>query len=68
MSSQVMCMCKVCRRSTVGIKTGLSGGAHLFNWLLIVLTGALWIIPYILIVAVSGCTRCMTCGNKAKPL
>lgn len=68
MSNQVMCRCNRCQGTTVGLKTGLSFGAHLFNWLLIVLTGALWILPYILIVAVSVNTRCMTCGTKAKPL
>ena len=68
MSNQVMCHCKRCQGTTVGLKTGLSFGAHLFNWLLIVLTGAIWLIPYLLIVAVSGSTRCMSCGTKAKQL
>jgi hypothetical protein len=68
MSGQVMCFCKACQGRTIGLKTGLSFGAHLFNWLLIVLTGALWIVPYILIVAVSGSVRCTKCGGKSKQL
>lgn len=68
MSNQVMCFCKACQGRTVGLKTGLSFGGHVVNWLLVALTGALWIIPYLLILAVSSSTRCMTCGNKAKSL
>lgn len=68
MSSQVMCMCKTCRRSTIGIKTGLSGGGHLVGIVLTFLTGLIFLPAYILMMLVSGNTRCTVCGSLAKKL
>jgi len=68
MSSQVMCFCKTCRRNTVGIRTGMSAGGHVFGLLLTFLTGLLGAPLYILMVLCSGETRCTCCGKLAKKL
>lgn len=60
-----MCSCKQCGVQ-IGVKSGLSGGGHLINIVLVFLTGLLWIIPYVLILAVSGKTLCSKCGKQAK--
>jgi hypothetical protein len=52
----------------IGVKFGLSVGGHLINIVLVFLTGLLWIVPYVLILAVSGCVRCSKCGHKAKQI
>lgn len=65
--SQVMCRCGSCGVKP-GIRTGLSGLGHFGNWCLILLTGALWLIPYLLIWACSYSTRCITCGRQSKKL
>ncbi len=62
-----MCCCKQCGVQ-VGVKSGLSGGGHFINIVLVFLTGLLWIVPYALILAVSGCVRCSKCGHKAKQM
>jgi len=67
MSGVVMCGCKACGVQ-VGIKTGLSGGAHLVNIVLVFLTGLLWVVPYIIILACSGSVRCTKCGGKSRKL
>ena len=68
MSSQVMCMCSVCRRRTVGIKTGLSAGGHLVGIVLTFLTGLLALPVYILMALVAGNTRCTVCGSLVKKI
>lgn len=68
MSSQVMCMCKTCRRSTIGIKTGLSGGGHFVGLVLTLFTGLLFGPVYLLMILCSGTTRCSVCGSVAKKL
>lgn len=62
-----MCNCKQCGVQ-IGVKSGLSGGGHFINIVLVFLTGLLWVIPYVLILAVSGKTICSRCGRKAKSL
>lgn len=66
--SMVMCRCKTCSRNTLGVKTGLSGGGHLVGIVLTLLTGLLFAPVYVLMIAVSGSTRCSVCGNVAKKL
>lgn len=68
MSSQVMCKCHRCQKPTVAIKTGMSFGAHLVNWVLVVLTGLLWVIPYLIIWACSGKVLCTVCGSHCKQI
>lgn len=62
-----MCNCKQCGVQ-IGVKSGLSGGGHFINIVLVFLTGLLWIVPYVLILAVSGKTLCGKCGRKARQL
>lgn len=68
MSSQVMCFCKACKANRVGIKTGLSGGGHFVGLVLTLFTGLLFAPVYLLMIAVSGNTRCTTCGSVARKL
>lgn len=65
--SMVMCKCRSCGVQ-VGVKTGLSGGGHFVNLCLVLLTGFIWVIPYVLIMAVSGSTRCSKCGKSCKSI
>lgn len=60
-----MCHCKQCGVQ-IGVKSGLSFGGHFINIVLVFLTGLLWIVPYILILAVSSKTLCSKCGKQAK--
>jgi hypothetical protein len=62
-----MCNCKQCGVQ-IGVKSGLSGGGHLINIVLVFLTGLLWCLPYLLICAVSSKTRCSVCGKVSKQL
>lgn len=66
--SNCMVFCKRCKCNHVGIKTGLGAGGHIVNLILVVLTGLLWVVPYILIIACSGSVRCTNCGAKANRL
>jgi len=73
--SQVMCRCKNCNANTIGLKTGLGAGGHIFHLLVIgigfLLVGPIafaWAIIYFLFIAVTGNTRCTICGKMAKPL
>lgn len=62
-----MCNCRQCGVQ-IGVKSGLSGGGYLVNIALVFLTGLLWIIPFILILAVSGKILCSKCGKQAKAI
>lgn len=66
--STVMCMCKNCRKPTIGIKTGMSGGAIVFHLFLVLVTGALWLPVFILCLLCSGSVRCSECGTLARKL
>lgn len=66
--SNCMVCCKNCQCNTIGIKTGLSAGGHIFNLFLVFLTGFLWVIPYVMIACVAGSTRCTQCGEVARKL
>jgi len=61
--SNCMVNCKHCKANRIGIRTGLSGIGHLFNLVLVFLTGLLYLPVYILIVLVAGNTRCTVCGS-----
>lgn len=68
MSNQVMCFCPKCRMNTVGIKTGMSGGAIVFHLFLVLMTGFIWIAVFIPCMLLSSNVRCTGCGNKARAL
>jgi hypothetical protein len=63
--SMSMCKCPSCGVQ-IGITKGLSAGGHLANIVLVLLTGLLWIVPYILILACCGTTQCSKCGRCCK--
>lgn len=65
--SNCMCNCRTCGVKP-GIRSGLSGVGHFFNLVLVVLTGFLWVLPYLLIWAVSYKTQCTGCGRYAKKM
>lgn len=60
-----MVRCKCCGVQ-VGVKSGLSGGGHCVGLLLTLFTGLLFAPVYLLMILVSGNTRCSQCGNIAK--
>jgi hypothetical protein len=62
-----MCKCPSCGVQ-IGITKGLSGGGHLVNIVLVLLTGLLWCPVYLLFCLVSGSTRCTKCGRDAAKL
>lgn len=68
MTNQVMCFCPKCRMNTIGIKTGMSGGAIVFHLFLVLMTGFLWLPVAILCMLCSGNVRCTVCGMKARKL
>ena len=65
--SNCMCSCKSCGVKP-GIRTGLSGLAHFFNLILVILTGILWLPVYLLIWGCSYKTQCTGCGRYAKKM
>lgn len=62
-----MVRCKCCGVQ-IGIKSGLSGGGHCVGLLLTLFTGLLFAPVYLLMILVSGNTRCSQCGIIAKAL
>jgi hypothetical protein len=62
-----MCKCKSCGVQ-IGVKSGLSGGGHCVALLLTLFTGLLFAPVYLLMILVSGNTRCSQCGSVAKAI
>ena len=62
-----MVRCKCCGVQ-IGVKSGLSGGGHCVGLLLTLFTGLLFAPVYLLMILVSGNTRCSQCGIIAKAL
>lgn len=62
-----MVRCKCCGVQ-IGVKSGLSGAGHCVGLLLTLFTGLLFAPVYLLMILVSGNTRCSQCGNTAKTI
>lgn len=65
--STVMCKCRSCGVQ-IGVKTGLSGGAHFVNFVLTLLTGFVWAIIWIGAALMCSTTRCTKCGKTSNKL
>lgn len=62
-----MVRCKCCGVQ-IGVKSGLSGGGHCVGLLLTLFTGLLFAPVYLLMILVTGNTRCSQCGSIAKAI